>query len=272
MHKAYTTQLKNIWFHLSVRWISSLEGRYAKINSFVNIKMFVVWTHDKEKRKKAISYNILSTYCNRMSVTCKKKVAKIQHTAPAWQICTDIYQFEIFCQTCFFSLGTTAFRTTCEICNLKREGWPLNPQGWLTFNLPLHQTLRPQELRIRSKLKKLLIVEWILLVSILGNLKRTVWRTQILMRGCRAFITKNYKIYVIFLIPFWTNHLKSKWHYDEFMVILCIKWLHEKPTILWFDETRLSCHSHLTTPQLVCHNYLIIRLPSLRRCMCSLDF
>ena len=92
------------------------------------------------------------------------------------------------------------------------------------------------------------------------------------MRGCRAFITKNYKIYVIFLIPFWTNHLKSKWHYDEFMVILCIKWLHEKPTILWFDETRLSCHSHLTTPQLVCHNYLIIRLPSLRRCMRSLDF
>lgn len=143
---------------------------------FVNIKMFAVWTHDKEKRKKAISYNILSTYCNRMSVTCKKKVAKIQHTAPAWQICTDIYQFEIFCQTCFFSLGTTAFRTTCEICNLKREGWPLNPQEWLTFNLPLHQTLRPQELRIRSKLKKLLIVEWILLVSILGNLYITVWK------------------------------------------------------------------------------------------------
>ena len=42
MHKAYATQLKNIWFHLSVRQVSSLEGRYAKINSFVNIKMFVV--------------------------------------------------------------------------------------------------------------------------------------------------------------------------------------------------------------------------------------
>ena len=76
MHKAYATQLKNIWFHLSVRQVSSLEGRYAKINSFVNIKMFVVWTHDKEKRKKAISYNILSTYCNRMSVTCQKKSCK----------------------------------------------------------------------------------------------------------------------------------------------------------------------------------------------------
>ena len=42
MHKAYTTQLKNIWFHLSVWCVSSLEGQYAKINSFVNIKMFVV--------------------------------------------------------------------------------------------------------------------------------------------------------------------------------------------------------------------------------------
>ena len=131
---------------------------------FVNIKMFVVWTHDKEKRKKAISYNILSTYCNRMSVTCKKKVAKIQHTAPAWQICTDIYQFEIFCQTCFFSLGTTAFRTTCEICNLKRENEPLKPLRVTSIQfLPtisaLNQTLRSQEQRIKSKLKKLRIVE-----------------------------------------------------------------------------------------------------------------
>ena len=52
MHNAYTTQLKDIWFHLSVRWVSSLEGQYAKVNSFVNVKMFVMWTHDKEKKKK----------------------------------------------------------------------------------------------------------------------------------------------------------------------------------------------------------------------------
>ena len=37
-----------------------------------------------------------------------------------------------------------------------------------------------------TNLKKFLIVKQILLVSILGNVQRTVWRIWILMLGCKG--------------------------------------------------------------------------------------
>ena len=53
-------------------------------------------------------------------------------------------------------------------------------------NITINMTFRSREKGNDHQLKRLLIVKQILLVSTLGNVKRTVWRIYALMLGCKG--------------------------------------------------------------------------------------
>ena len=68
--------------------------------------------------------------------------------------------------------------------------------------------------------------------------------------------------------------MESKWHYSEFMDILCHTWLQKKETdwqlitqmILWFQETELSHHPHKSLFPSPKHNngfIILIKMPAL---------
>ena len=53
-------------------------------------------------------------------------------------------------------------------------------------NITINMAFRSREKGNDHQLKRLLIVKQILLVSTLGNVKRTVWRIYTLMLGCKG--------------------------------------------------------------------------------------
>ena len=53
-------------------------------------------------------------------------------------------------------------------------------------NITINMAFRSREKGNDHQLKRLLIVKQILLVSTLGNVKRTVWRIYALMLGCKG--------------------------------------------------------------------------------------
>ena len=53
-------------------------------------------------------------------------------------------------------------------------------------NITINMAFRSREKGNDRQLKRLLIVKQILLVSTLGNVKRTVWRIYTLMLGCKG--------------------------------------------------------------------------------------
>ena len=63
---------------------------------------------------------------------------------------------------------------------------PQKKQKHSENNITINMTFRSREKGNDHQLKRLLIVKQILLVSTLGNVKRTVWRIYALMLGCKG--------------------------------------------------------------------------------------
>ena len=63
---------------------------------------------------------------------------------------------------------------------------PQKKQKHSENNITINMAFRSREKGNDHQLKRLLIVKQILLVSTLGNEKRTVWRIYTLMLGCKG--------------------------------------------------------------------------------------